>query len=330
MISGVSRRRPHFWLEAETLSNRQPGRPDSDSDGDEEVRRTIGFMHLTFGEVLRSGERAQAAQHYQRSATIYAELNDNWGLCQAYMGSSGIAREYGHYPEAKRVAQQSLKIAKQIGDTKGIADASSRLGLISMDLGELDAAKQYMMQKLQLYRELEDPLGVASALDTLGLLGLFTGAFEQARRQFEEGLTILESLGSQKSAASVHTWLGISLAVEGHYGRGHSWGVAALALAEAMADPYAEGHAHMLLGYTSMGLERLGDARKHLEAGIAIFRQLEQLDELARLTPTAPMSIWRWAAGEVHESVWFTHCARPRQREQFCRFYWLSRPSPVS
>ena len=268
--------------EAETLSNRQPGRPASGSDGDEELLRTIGYMHLTFGEVLRSGERARAAQHYQQSATIYAELNDNWGLCQAYMGSSGIAREYGEYPEAKRVAQQSLKIAEQIGDTKGIADASSRLGLISMDLGELDAAKHYMLQKLQLYRELEDPLGVASALDTLGLLGLFTGTFEEARHQFEEGLTILESLGSQKSTASVHTWLGISLAVEGHYGRGHSRGVAALALAEAMADPYAVGHARMLLGYTSTGLGRLGEAREHLDTAITTFQQLEQPDELGQ------------------------------------------------
>ena len=151
--------------EAETTSARQPDWADIA----EEMQRTIGFMHLAFGDVLRNSERTRAAQHYQQSAAIYADLNDNWGLCQAYLGSSGVAREYGEYGKAKKLAEQSLKIAQKIGDTKGIAQASSRLGLICMDLGELDAARHFMMEKLELYRELEDPLGVASALDTLGL-----------------------------------------------------------------------------------------------------------------------------------------------------------------
>ena len=112
---------------------------------------------------------------------------------------------------------------------------------------------------LETYRDLDDPL-VAGALDMLGLLGLYQGEFEAARRQFEESLILLENLSARRSIGMGNTWLGIGLAVDGQYERGHSHGLFALSIAEEASDLYAEGHARILLGYTSVLVGRQTDA----------------------------------------------------------------------
>ena len=249
---------------------------------DTELRRAAGYLHLTYAHLLRHTERALADEHYDKSVSIFVELNDQWGLSQAYLGQCGMAREYGNYRQAEIIACRSLDIARQLEDVRSVADATSRLALIHMDLGNLGAARDFHGQTLKIYYNLGDTPKIAGALDMLGLLGLFQGEFEIARRQFEESLILLESLGARRSIGLVTTWLGVGLAVDGQYERGHAHGKFALAIAEEASDLFAEGHARMLLGYTSVLLGNSADALDHLETSREIFGELGQKDELGQ------------------------------------------------
>jgi tetratricopeptide (TPR) repeat protein len=224
------------------------------------------------------------------------------------------------------LAHRGLEIALHLADARSVADANSRLGLIHMDLGELDAASNFFKQVLKSYRDLDEPLKIANALDMLGLLGLYQGEFAIARRQFEESLILLESLNARRSIGIVNTWLGIGLAVDGQYERGHSQGLFALAITEEAPDLYAEGHARMLVGYTSLLLGRSSDALRHLERSVEIFQQLGQQDELGQAH--AYLAYVKLAQGNWQEGR--SHVVRALQQASITRTIlpiWLTLPA---
>ncbi len=113
---------------------------------DTELYRATGYLHLAFAHLLRHTERALADEHYEQSVNTFVELNERWGLSQAYLGQSGMAREYGDYRQAEVLANRCLKIVQQLEDVRTIAEVKSRLGLICMDLGELEAANDFFTQ----------------------------------------------------------------------------------------------------------------------------------------------------------------------------------------
>ena len=171
---------------------------------------------------------------------------------------------------------------QQLEDVRTIAEVQGRLGLVYMDLGELEAASGFFTQVLESNRELGETSKVANALEFLGLLALYQGTNHVACRHFEESLILLEGMSAPLPIGLVNTWLGIGLVQDGQYERGLSHGLVALSIAEDTSDCYAEGHAHMLLGYSSLLLSRADEASKHLEVSVEIFQQLGQQDELGQ------------------------------------------------
>jgi signal transduction histidine kinase len=103
------------------------------------------------------------------------------------------------YTKALPAYQKSLSIFKQINDIKGIALCYNRIGFILFNQEKHDTALKYYQQSLAIYVQTKDQKGIALCLNIMGKIFESQENYPQALEYYQKCLEVNEQLKDQRS-----------------------------------------------------------------------------------------------------------------------------------
>jgi tetratricopeptide (TPR) repeat protein len=229
----------------------------------------------------------------RRSAELFGELGDDWGVLQATDWLIGLADLSGDHGEAVRLSRTGLRIGEDLGLWSEVAGRLSWLAWTSVQTGDYPRAHEYAEQARRLASEQGQRTGEVFATISLAFAARRDGKLELA----EEHLRWLLASARQQQTSDAHPpYLSMVLVELGLLAGQRGDPVAALACHregfDVLRGQISHGTATALVGMAAaLVLDgRAGLAAQLLGAAEAARRQTEQplsapdRDELARIT----------------------------------------------
>lgn len=259
---------------------------------------------------LSAAHRSGKADDFRRAATLFAEIDDNWGQTEAlnslgYLlqirGQEG-AREifeqalgmavddvqkayasenFGAFLQAEEPfqARQLLRAAAAIWAGKTGArywqmQSAGHLGNLASSLGEYHEAYQENKKALEIARELQEPRDEELYLFNFAKFLRYIGQQEEAYAAYQESLRLIEENDLK------HRWLTLAKmstieADEGNYRKAVKTAREAVALA-AELDERDRAISHHALGYTLHQSGIHEEARQHYQQAFTLFTEAKR------------------------------------------------------
>jgi len=127
----------------------------------------------------------------------------NKAQAKALFWSGTLARQQGHYREAKEFTQDSLQLCRSLEDKEGTARALNSLGAVYYFEGDLAVAQKVFNEALAIRRELGDKSGIANALNNKAIVVQTQGNLAEASKLYVESLAICREVGEKWIMAHV-------------------------------------------------------------------------------------------------------------------------------
>ncbi|NJN54976.1 MAG: tetratricopeptide repeat protein [Anaerolineae bacterium] len=207
---------------------------------------TAEFAHLLIlaGLInIRQGKYDIALQQCEQVLQIAKPLGEVAVLARAY-GLLGYIYWRNGNNTAINYFQEAFNLYRQVSHIQGQAQSHNMIANACFSLGRWAEAEHHYLQAHQMFDQLGDTYNLAVADNNLGGIALKRGQFDSALLFYEEGLKLAQQIGSS-------AWL--------------------------------VGGFHMNLGYTYVNLEKVEDARSHLQASQSYFEQAKSREFLPEL-----------------------------------------------
>jgi tetratricopeptide (TPR) repeat protein len=203
-----------------------------------------------------------------------SSLHNNWGVAVYYLGE---------WDEATKHYRRSGELSARAGDVVNAARASNNEAEILSDQGLLEEARALFEEAQRVWRAARYPIGAAVATSNLGRVAARARRFEDAHALLVDADKAFREIGA---AAFVHENAlrrAECLVLEGRYAEARALIDEALPAAREAGERQAIGSLERSLGYAIVQARQPGDeAREHLEASLAEFRDLETQYEIAQ------------------------------------------------
>lgn len=230
---------------------------------------------------LMSGDREQARQAAHQSRELLEELADEWGLAYTLELLGQIDWNVGDYAAAQTHYERSLAIRQDAGDRRGMANSLRALGLVALFQGRIPDTTRLMEESNAIRRELGDLAGTAVGLADMGTAFMLAGDFEQAIRLIEEGLAIYGQLGYRQAMGHWYTLLGVACLSHGDFEKARRHADRGRTLSREVNYKRGVALSHWLLGCLLVVGQNDSGAKAMFTQSVAIFREINQQDELA-------------------------------------------------
>jgi eukaryotic-like serine/threonine-protein kinase len=157
----------------------------------------------------RLGRSAEALEHYDRAATMFASLGqESMGRAVAKARAS-ILLDIGRTREAIAQLVELVPAFERVGDDYRLAGIWNELGQARGALGEIDLAFAAYARSLQLYRKLDDTEGVANVTFNRADLLWAEERLDEAEEGFRTALAGYETVQITSYAASARHRLAV-------------------------------------------------------------------------------------------------------------------------
>jgi diguanylate cyclase (GGDEF)-like protein len=273
------------------------------------------------GNVLRALDAYPLAEsHWQRAQRAALARGDDAAAAQIAIARGEIALIIGDYARAESLSNELSRLATQANLVWANASAEEYLGVLDRRHGKLDSAAAHEQRALQLQRTLGDQDGIATALSNLGTIARDRGDFAQALDLHLQSLAIREHTDvrlelSLRNLALIYRDLGDDVTTRSYFTRalavadrhGDSGNYAAtlgtyasyladvrefapalnaanesLALGRATGNRPSVAFSLLDSGRALLGLKRVDEATTRLHEAIALGRELDQHEIMAR------------------------------------------------
>jgi predicted ATPase/DNA-binding NarL/FixJ family response regulator len=186
------------WLEQATLVGGQM------SDG---VRADV----LTGAGVLAflQCDYQAAAERLRRAQALYQRQGHLAGTATALQRLGSIAREQGHYPQARRLHQQSLAAWSELGDAAGVAASEDYLGFVAWLEGDTREAELRCGRALAYFEAAGRRQEATAALVNCGVAAHYAGDDERASARLRRALELAREIGYLEGMAWALHELGV-------------------------------------------------------------------------------------------------------------------------
>ncbi len=193
-------------------------------------------------QLQRTGATEPAARACESACALFEAAGDEPVLCETLTDLTLIYVLLGLHDEALEAVTRSLKLAQQLGDNRLIYWAYNRIGVVRNSQGEPEQAEAYMLRALELAAQL--------------------GPSEQ--------FCILNNLADNAHHAVVVLRERADDAVAATLARGIEWAQQALALTDAVKQPYQRALARSNLGFLQALDGDFAAAEDNLSAAVAV------------------------------------------------------------
>jgi len=132
------------------------------------------------------------------------------------LGNLLIWRETGDTDRRTKIFERSISLYKELDDNSGIAFALNALGVIALQQQDLLKAKQLFNESLALRREIGNPWEIAHTLQNFTPIAFQEKDYISAKRLSEETIALFEQAGDQRGVARTLTDLAEFERVDGN------------------------------------------------------------------------------------------------------------------
>ncbi len=147
------------------------------------------------------GDLGDAQRHYEKSLTIYRQLQDDRGAADV-LNNLGILAGWQRRPEvSERLHREALALRERLGEHVGVATSLNNLALAAHQRGDLAAARARYQEALRASREAAEPWHIANTLLGLGDVTRDAGDPTAAGKAYGESLELHRQIGDGRSLA---------------------------------------------------------------------------------------------------------------------------------
>jgi predicted ATPase/DNA-binding winged helix-turn-helix (wHTH) protein/Flp pilus assembly protein TadD len=178
----------------------------------------LALAHLRLGWVsFLLARNTEAEHHGERGMTIFAGLDDRWGVarCQFLLGN--IYTAHGQLKRAEAPLQSCRTTAEAIGDRRFSSLACRNLSILAGWFGNYEEATSLLDEAVALSEEFDDRLGLAYALREVGKVQIAEGRYAEAVETLERSIAITDGIENRWESATTADDLGNAYAALGDF-----------------------------------------------------------------------------------------------------------------
>ncbi|HEY9878101.1 MAG TPA: tetratricopeptide repeat protein [Leptolyngbyaceae cyanobacterium] len=215
------------------------------------------------GRILAQQSRyLEALEYYERSLTIYQEIENRIGEGQALNNIGSIYDSLDDYSKALDYYQRSLAIYQFIGDKSGEGNSFNNIGGIYNSLGDYFKALDYYQQSLTVRRSIGDKSGEGQSLNNIGFIYDRLGDYTKALDYYQQSLAIRQAIGDRSGEGNSFNNIGGIYDSLGDYPKALDYYQQSLSIRRSIGDKSGEGNSFNNIGFI---YDRLGDYTKALD-----------------------------------------------------------------
>ena len=237
-------------------------------------------LQLELGYAMLPADRPAARQHFQNSLSLYESLGDAWWQVRALVGLGTVAHHSGTFEEAVQYYQRSLALLETHGDPKSIAGVRIELGHNLLRQGLLEEGDARIRLGCEIYQEIGDRASLSTSLLQLSRVYFWYGEFTKIPPLIDEMRPVFEELGRIEDVAFNAVGMGLILGLMGEFEGALQYGQEGMALAQENGFQRFQALAYWVQGVARLGLNEYRMAEEHLEESVALYRAIDQRDEL--------------------------------------------------
>jgi serine phosphatase RsbU (regulator of sigma subunit) len=161
----------------------------------------VAFLRLGAAYYYKS-DYANALTNYEKSLTIFKQINDNPNIASAINNIGAVYSVQGNYAKAMEYYLQALKIAEKVQDLKGMGYANGTIGSIYRIQGNQKMALYYFEKSNEFYTQANDKAGVAFSLQSISYLYELEKEYDKAINYQLKAIKIREEIGDKNGVAA--------------------------------------------------------------------------------------------------------------------------------
>jgi predicted ATPase/DNA-binding CsgD family transcriptional regulator len=150
-----------------------------------------------------------AAERLRQAQGLYQRQGHLAGTATTLQRLGSIAREQGHYPQARRLHEQSLAAWSELGDAAGVAASEDYLGFVAWLEGDAREAELRCGRALAYFEAAGLRQETATALVNCGVAAHYAGDDERASARLRRALELAREIGYLEGAAWALHELGV-------------------------------------------------------------------------------------------------------------------------
>ena len=204
-----------------------------------------------------------------------AQVNQTLLVQTLRMSSAAVFMQHD-FAGAYALGQRMLELCRAIGDREGEADALQRVATAEARLFRIDEARRHYREAGTIFSALGKRQGEAAVLLNGAILAARLGEYIESMQAFHTAEALFEALHDPRGQAAGALNISFTALQQGDYAQSKSAALRALELARSLQNPVYESQALGNLGAAERELGELQAAIGHMEAGIAMLRQLGQ------------------------------------------------------
>ncbi|HET7287792.1 MAG TPA: tetratricopeptide repeat protein, partial [Pyrinomonadaceae bacterium] len=231
-----------------------------------ETQSTIAIANIN----RKTGNNQAALESYAAAQAIAERIGDQTAQAIVVAGIGSIYFEMGDDREALRYFEDAMKLFERNGKNWGVAEVRLQLGRLRHSMGDDKQAIEYLNDAVVSFRSLRMPLLESSTLRELGFVYDSVGDKDRALESYKSALQRRRAGEDQRETAYLLSYIGHVYEELKDTTRSLKYYRDALPLSQRSADPVAEALIHNNLAHLYGNLGNLGDAKREVEAALAI------------------------------------------------------------
>jgi tetratricopeptide (TPR) repeat protein len=235
----------------------------------------LALAHLWLGWVsFLLARNTEAEDHAERGLTIFAGLDDRWGVarCQFLLGNNYTA--LGQVKRAERPLQSCRSTADAIGDRRISSLACRNLSILAGWFGNYQEATSLLDEAVALSEEFGDHLGLAYALREVGKVQIAEGRYAEAVETLRRSIAITDDVENRWESAATADDLGNAYAAIGDFDAAEQALTSCLHAARASTNRYYVARCVGDLGALAFRQGDVPRAEQHLGEVLALWKQI--------------------------------------------------------
>ncbi|MFO0869211.1 MAG: protein kinase [Pirellulales bacterium] len=205
----------------------------------------------------------------------------------ALNAAGNLTRDLARFTEAERHYHAALELRRTSGDVVGLGIVLQNLGNVALERGDLDEAEQLYRQSLEIRRSVGDDWGTAMTLSNLAVVQIHRGQFATTRSLLDEAESRFAALGDQLNVARVRDIRGEAAQGWGDFSQAEQEHRAALHVRRQRGNRLGMALSLENLAAALLAQQQLAEAARCFAEALAIYQELRQVRELARLLRSA-------------------------------------------